>query len=108
MSPLTPFIAKLIGAVMISVASVLATRAAEMANIAKRMIADLGAVMLARTLFGWALYFSGLLLLFATPDVLDSASTAIRFLAPNSTTRAWKAAWSALFVFSPLPFESAP
>jgi hypothetical protein len=96
MSPLTLFIAKLLGAVLITMAAVLAARASTMAQTAKRMIADPGAVMLAGTLrvglglaiiighdvwtggalpvavtlFGWALYFSGLLLLFASPERL--------------------------------------
>ncbi len=96
MSPLTLFIAKLLGAVLITMAAVLAARGSTLAQTARRMIADPGAVMLAGsvriglglaimighdvwaggalpvavTLFGWALYFSGLLLLFATPERL--------------------------------------
>jgi hypothetical protein len=96
MSPLTLFIAKLLGAVLITMAAVLAARGSTLAQTARRMIADPGAVMLAGsfriglglaimighdvwtggalpvavTLFGWGLYFSGLLLLFATPERL--------------------------------------
>ncbi len=94
MSPLTLFLAKLLGAVLITMASVLAARGSTLAQTARRMISDPGAVMLAGsiriglglsimighdvwtggvlpvavTLFGWALYFSGLLLLFASPE----------------------------------------
>jgi hypothetical protein len=96
MSPLTLFLAKLLGAVLITMAAVLAARGSTVARTARRMIADPGAVMLAGsiriglglaimighdiwtggalpvavTLFGWALYFSGLLLLFASPERL--------------------------------------
>jgi hypothetical protein len=96
MSPLTLFLAKLLGAVLITMAAVLAARGPAIAQLAKRMIADPAAVMLAGsvriglglaimighdiwtggalpvavTLFGWLLYFSGLLLLFATPERL--------------------------------------
>lgn len=98
MSPLTLFLAKLLGAVLITMAAVLAARGSTLAQTARRMIADPGAVMLvgslriglglaimighdiwtggalpiAVTLFGWALYFSGLLLLFATPERLTA------------------------------------
>ncbi|MGA9826377.1 MAG: hypothetical protein WBQ53_16305 [Methylocystis sp.] len=94
MSPLTLFLAKLLGAVLITMAAVLAARGSTLAQTARRMISDPGAVMLAGsiriglglsimighdvwtggvlpvavTLFGWALYFSGLLLLFASPE----------------------------------------
>jgi hypothetical protein len=96
MSPLTLFLAKLLGAVLITMAAVLAARGSTLAQTARRMIADPGSVMLAGslriglglaimighdvwtggalpvavTLFGWLLYFSGLLLLFATPERL--------------------------------------
>ncbi|HEY8138552.1 MAG TPA: hypothetical protein VIF61_11960 [Methylocystis sp.] len=96
MSPLTLFLAKLLGAVLITMAAVLAARGSTLAQTARRMISDPDAVMLAGsiriglglsimighdvwtggvlpvavTLFGWALYFSGLLLLFASPERL--------------------------------------
>ena len=96
MSPLTLFLAKLLGAVLITMAAVLAARGPAIAQLAKRMISDAGTVMLAGslriglglaimighdiwtggalpvavTLFGWALYFSGLLLLFVSPERL--------------------------------------
>jgi hypothetical protein len=96
MSPLTLFIAKLLGAVLITMAAVLVARGPAIAQLARRMISDPGTVMLAGslriglglsivighdiwtggalpvavTLFGWALYFSGLLLLLASPERL--------------------------------------
>jgi len=96
MPPLTLFLAKLLGAVLITMAAVLAARGPAIAQLAKRMISDAGTVMLAGllriglglaimighdiwtggalpvavTLFGWALYFSGLLLLLASPERL--------------------------------------
>jgi hypothetical protein len=96
MSPLTLFLAKLLGAVLITMAAVLAARGPAIAQLAKRMISDAGTVMLAGslriglglaimighdiwtggalavavTLFGWALYFSGLLLLLSSPERL--------------------------------------
>ncbi len=96
MSPLTLFLAKLLGAVLITMAAAMATRGPALAQTAKRMTSDPGMVMIggamrvglglavvighdvwtggalpvAVTLFGWALYFSGLLLLFASPERL--------------------------------------
>jgi hypothetical protein len=96
MSPLTLFLAKLLGAVLITMAAVLAARGPAIAQLAKRMISDAGTVMLAGslriglglaimighdiwtggalavavTLFGWTLYFSGLLLLLSSPERL--------------------------------------
>jgi len=96
MSPLTLFLAKLLGAMLLTIAAVMAARGPAMAQTAKRMTSDPGMVMIggavrvglglavvighdvwtggalpvAVTLFGWALYFSGLLLLFAPPERL--------------------------------------
>jgi hypothetical protein len=96
-TPLTVFLAKLIGAILITVAAAMLARAKEMAEIARRMIADPGMVMfggalrtgfglaivighdiwsggalaVAVTLFGWTLYLSGLLLLFASQERLQ-------------------------------------
>ncbi|HEY8071965.1 MAG TPA: hypothetical protein VIF61_09945 [Methylocystis sp.] len=96
MSPLTLFLAKLLGAVLLTMAAAMAARGPALAQTAKRMTSDPGMVMIggamriglglavvighdvwtggalpvAVTLFGWALYFSGLLLLFASPERL--------------------------------------
>ena len=96
MSPLTLFLAKLLGAMLLTIAAAMAARGPAMAQTAKRMTSDPGMVMIggavrvglglavvighdvwtggalpvAVTLFGWALYFSGLLLLFASPERL--------------------------------------
>jgi hypothetical protein len=96
MSPLTLFLAKLLGAVLLTMAAAMAARGPAMAQTAKRMMSDPALVMIggamrvglglaimighdiwtggalpvAVTLFGWALYFSGLLLLFASPERL--------------------------------------
>jgi len=96
MTPLTLFLAKLLGAVILTMAAAMAARGPAFAQLARRMIADPGMVMLAGslrvglglamvighdiwtggalpvavTLFGWLLYFSGLLLLFASPERL--------------------------------------
>ncbi len=96
MSPLTVFLAKLLGAVLLTMAAAMAARGPAMAQTAKRMMSDPALVMIggamrvglglaivighdiwtggalpvAVTLFGWALYFSGLLLLFASPERL--------------------------------------
>ena len=95
MSPLTLFLAKLLGAVLLTMAAAMA-RGPALARTAKRMTSDPGMVMIggamrvglglavvighdvwtggalpvAVTLFGWALYLSGLFLLFASPDRL--------------------------------------
>ncbi len=96
MPPLTLFLAKLLGAVLLTMAAAMAARGPAMAQTAKRMMSDPALVMIggamrvglglaivighdiwtggalpvAVTLFGWALYFSGLLLLFASPERL--------------------------------------
>jgi len=96
MSPLTLFLAKLLGAMLLTIAAAMAARGPALAQTAKRMTSDPGMVMIggavrvglglavvighdvwtggalpvAVTLFGWALYFSGLLLLFASPERL--------------------------------------
>ena len=96
MSPLTLLLAKLLGAVLLTMAAATAARGPAMAQTAKRMMSDPALVMIggamrvglglaivighdiwtggalpvAVTLFGWALYFSGLLLLFASPERL--------------------------------------
>ena len=96
MSPLTLFLAKLLGSVLLTMAVAMAARGTALAQTAKRMTSDPGMVMIggamrvglglavvighdvwtggalpvAVTLFGWALYFSGLLLLFASPERL--------------------------------------
>ncbi len=96
MTPLTLFLAKLLGAVLLTMAAAMAARGAAIAQTAKRMTSDPGMVMIggatrvglglaivighdiwsggalpvAVTLFGWALYLSGLLLLFASPERL--------------------------------------
>ena len=96
MSPLTLFLAKLLGAVLLTMAAAMALRGPAMARTAKRMTSDPGMVMIggalrvslglatvighdvwsggvlpvAVTLFGWALYFSGLLLLLGSPERL--------------------------------------
>jgi hypothetical protein len=96
MTPLTLFLAKLLGAVILTMAAAMAAHGPAMSQTAKRMIADPGMVMFAGamrvglglamvighdiwtggalpvavTLFGWLLYFSGLLLLFASPERL--------------------------------------
>jgi hypothetical protein len=103
-TPLTVFLAKLIGAVLITLAAAMLARAKEMAETARRMIADPGMVMfggalrtslglaivighdiwsggalpVAVTLFGWALYLSGLLLLFASQERLQRILGAMR------------------------------
>ena len=94
MDPLTLFLAKLIGATFIVFAAMVALRGQTILKTARRMIDDPGMLMLsgalrtiaglaiilghdvwsggflpvAVTLFGWLLLFSGLLLLFATPE----------------------------------------
>lgn len=93
MSPITLYLAKLIGAVFIVMAAMLYARRATILPLSKRMIADPGLVMIsgafrtvaglalvighdewssglavAVTLFGWLLLFSGLLLLFASEE----------------------------------------
>ncbi|HTO78818.1 MAG TPA: hypothetical protein VMJ31_03485 [Methylocystis sp.] len=94
MDPLTLFLGKLIGATFIVFAGVIALRGKTILETARRMIDDPGMLMLsgalrtiaglaivlghdiwsggflpvAVTVFGWALFFSGLLLLFATPE----------------------------------------
>lgn len=96
MTPLTLFLAKLLGAVLLTMAAAMAARGPAIAQTAKRMTSDPGMVMIggamriglglaivighdiwtggalpvAVTLFGWALYLSGLLLLFASPGRL--------------------------------------
>jgi hydrogenase-4 membrane subunit HyfE len=90
MTPLTLYLAKLIGAVFIVGALMLYARRATIVALSKRLLADPGVAMLsgalrtvaglalvighdewgnglaiAVTLFGWLLFFSGLLLLFA-------------------------------------------
>ncbi len=96
MPPLTLCLAKLLGAVLLTMAAAMAARGPAMAQTAKRMMSDPALVMIggamrvglglaivighdiwtggalpvAVTLFGWALYFSGLLLLFASPERL--------------------------------------
>jgi hypothetical protein len=96
MSPLTLFLAKLLGAMLLTIAAAMAARGPALAQTAKRMTSDPGMVMIggamrvglglavvighdvwtggalpvAVTLFGWLLYFSGLLLLFASPERL--------------------------------------
>jgi hypothetical protein len=93
MDPLTLFLAKLIGATFIVFAAMIALRGRAILETARRMIDDPGMLVLsgalrtiaglaillghdvwsggllpvAVTVFGWALFFSGLLLLFATP-----------------------------------------
>jgi hypothetical protein len=90
------YLFKLIGALLTTLAAAMVARAKEMAEIAQRMIADPmivllggalrtgfglaivighdewsgGALPVAVTLFGWALYLSGLLLLFASQERL--------------------------------------
>ena len=96
MSPLTLFLAKLLGAMLLTIAAAMAARGPALAQTAKRMTSDPGMVIIggamrvglglavvighdvwtggvlpvAVTLFGWALYFSGLLLLFVSPERL--------------------------------------
>jgi hypothetical protein len=96
MSPLTLFLAKLLGSVLLTMAVAMVARGPALAQTAKRMTSDPGMVMIggamrvglglavvighdvwtggalpvAVTLFSWALYFSGLLLLFASPERL--------------------------------------
>ena len=93
MDPLTLFLAKLIGATFIVFAAMIALRGRTILETARRMVEDPGMLMLsgalrtiaglaiilghdvwsgsflpvAVTVFGWALFFSGLFLLFATP-----------------------------------------
>ncbi|QGM46295.1 hypothetical protein [Methylocystis heyeri] len=97
MTALTLFLAKLIGALLATLAAAMVARAKEMAEIAQRAVADPmivmfsgvlrtgfglaivighdiwsgGALPVAVTLFGWALYLSGLLLLFASQERLQ-------------------------------------
>ncbi|MFY9627626.1 MAG: hypothetical protein WAK03_05660 [Methylocystis sp.] len=96
MTPLTLFLAKLLGGILITMAAAMVARGPETALTARRMISDPGMVMIggavrvglglaivighdiwsggvlpvAITLFGWALYLSGLLLLFAAQERL--------------------------------------
>jgi len=93
-NPLTLFLAKLIGATFIVFAALLALRGRTILETARRMIDDPGMLILsgalrtiaglaivlghdvwsggvlpiAVTVFGWMLFFSGLLLLVATPE----------------------------------------
>lgn len=104
MSPLTLYLAKLIGAVLVVMAAMLSARRATVVSLSKRLIADPGLVMLsgalrmvaglavvighdewsnglaiAVTLFGWLLLFSGLLLLFASEERIVRLVEAMRF-----------------------------
>jgi len=104
MDPLTLFLAKLIGATLIVFAGVIATRGQAIVEIARRMIDDPGVLMLsgalrliaglaivlghdvwsggilpvAVTLFGWTLLFSGLFLLFASPERIQRSVASIK------------------------------
>ncbi|MGA8170093.1 MAG: hypothetical protein WB816_04570 [Methylocystis sp.] len=99
MSPLTLYLAKLLGAVFLVMAAMMASKGPAIAETARRMIADPGFVMVsgamrvvigfamaighdewsggalpvAVTLMGWAILFSGLFLLFATQERIQSA-----------------------------------
>ncbi|HMK90273.1 MAG TPA: hypothetical protein VK446_11660 [Methylocystis sp.] len=95
MTPLTLYLAKLIGAVFIVMAAMLASRGRELEALLRRMVSDPGIVLfsgaarvvtglaiiighdewggalaIAVTLFGWLLFLSGLLLLFAREERL--------------------------------------
>jgi len=93
MSPVTLFLARLIGATFLVMAAMLVVRGRDIVPRAKRMILDPGVLMvsgaartvlglaivighdewssglaIAVTLFGWLLFFSGLFLLFASEE----------------------------------------
>ena len=98
MSPLTLYLAQLIGATLIVMAAVMALRGAEFARLGRRLAGDPGIVLLSGvlrlvtglalvighdvwnggalpavvTLFGWSLFLSGLLLLFAKQATIES------------------------------------
>jgi hypothetical protein len=103
MTPLTLYLAKLVGATLIVMAALLLARRASVAALAARMIADPALVMLsgalrvvaglaivighdewstglavAVTLFGWLLLLSGLLLLFASEETIMRLVEAMR------------------------------
>jgi len=76
MSPLTLFLAKLLGSVLLTMAVAMVARGPALAQTAKRMTSDPGMVMIGgamRVGLGLAVvigHFSGLLLLFASPERL--------------------------------------
>jgi hypothetical protein len=104
MPPLTLYLAQLLGATLLVMAAAMAWRGAEFAQLTRRMTADPGMVLLGGvlrlvaglalvighdvwsggvlpivvTLFGWALFLSGLLLLFAKQETIQSLVDSLR------------------------------